>query len=217
MLCYFWDCCSFAKSCPTLWDPVDCNTPGFPVLHYLPEFAQANVHWVGDAIQPGHPLSPLCLPALNLSQRLDFKKYSDFHLSLSLPDLWVKPASMSWAVLWKSSQGKELGFPGGSEGKVSACNAGDPGSIPRSGRFPWRRQWQPTPVSLPGKSHGQRSLVGYSPWGLKESDTTEQLHFHFHEQPCEQVGNGSSSPVRLFRWQPPPIVWLQHRELLSQD
>ena len=39
----------------------------------------------------------------------------------------------------------------------------------------WRRKWQPTPVFLPGESHGQRSLVGYSPWGGKESDTTEQL------------------------------------------
>ena len=44
----------------------------------------------------------------------------------------------------------------------------------------WRRQWQPTPVLLPGKSHGQRSLVGCSPWGREESDTTEWLHFHFH-------------------------------------
>ena len=43
----------------------------------------------------------------------------------------------------------------------------------------WRRQWQPTPVLLPGKSHGQRSLVGCSPWGLEESDMTERLHFHF--------------------------------------
>ena len=44
---------------------------------------------------------------------------------------------------------------------------------------PWRRKWHPTPVLLPGKSHGQRSLVGYSPWGPKELDTTERLHFHF--------------------------------------
>ena len=44
----------------------------------------------------------------------------------------------------------------------------------------WRRKWQPTPVLLPGKSHGQRSLVGYSPWGCKDSDMTEWLHFHFH-------------------------------------
>ena len=43
-----------------------------------------------------------------------------------------------------------------------------------------RRQWQPTLVLLPGKPHGQRSLVGYIPWGHKESDTTERLHFHFY-------------------------------------
>ena len=43
----------------------------------------------------------------------------------------------------------------------------------------WRRQWQPIPVLLPGKSHGQRSLVGCSPWGHKELDMTERLHFRF--------------------------------------
>ena len=47
------------------------------------------------------------------------------------------------------------------------------------GKIPWRRKWQPTPVLLPGQPHGWRSLVGYSPRGCKESDTTEQLHFHF--------------------------------------
>ena len=49
----------------------------------------------------------------------------------------------------------------------------DTGSIPGSGRFPWRRAWQPPSVLLPGKSHRQRSLVGYSPWSLKELDMTE--------------------------------------------
>ena len=44
-------------------------------------------------------------------------------------------------------------------------------------KFPWRRKWHPTPVFLPGKSHGGRSPVGYSPWGHKESNTTERLHF----------------------------------------
>ena len=44
-------------------------------------------------------------------------------------------------------------------------------------KIPWRRKWQPTPVFLPGKSHGQRSLVGYTPWGSKELDMTEWLHF----------------------------------------
>ena len=67
--------------------------------------------------------------------------------------------------------GGYMGFP--QLVKESTCNAGDPGSIPGSGRFPWRRKWQPSPVSLPGKSHGQRSLVGYSPRGCKQSDTTE--------------------------------------------
>ena len=51
-------CCSVTKSCPTLCDPMDCSTPGLPVLHYLPEFAQVHVHWVDNAIQPSHPLSP---------------------------------------------------------------------------------------------------------------------------------------------------------------
>ena len=74
-----------------------------------------------------------------------------------------------------------LGFPGGSEVKVSVWNVGDPGLIPGSGRspgegkIPWRRKRQPTQVLLPGESHGGRSLVGYSPWGHKESDKTEQL------------------------------------------
>ena len=47
-------------------------------------------------------------------------------------------------------------------------------------KIPWRRKWQPTPVLLPGESHGQRSLVGYSPWGCKELDMTERLHTHTH-------------------------------------
>ena len=71
-----------------------------------------------------------------------------------------------------------MGFPDGSDGKVSAYKVGDTGSIPESGRSPGeRRKWPPTPVFLPGKSLGQRIPVGYSPWGHKESDTTEQLHF----------------------------------------
>ena len=55
----------------------------------------------------------------------------------------------------------------------------------------WRRQWQPTPVLLPGKSHGWRSLMGCSPWSRKESDTTERLHFHFS---C--IGGGNGNPLQ---------------------
>ena len=57
----------------------------------------------------------------------------------------------------------------------------------------WRRQWHPTPVLLPGKSHGWRSLVGCSPWGRKESDTTEQLHFHFS---LSCIGEGNGNPLQ---------------------
>ena len=65
--------------------------------------------------------------------------------------------------------------PGGSDSKEYICNVGDAGSIPGSGRFLGEGNGNPTPVFLPGKSHGQRSLVGYNPWDCKELDTTEQL------------------------------------------
>ena len=68
-----------------------------------------------------------------------------------------------------------LGFPGGSEGKASPCNVGDPGWIPGLGRSPGEGNGHPPPVFLPGKPQGQRSLAGYSPWGCKKSDTTEWL------------------------------------------
>ena len=82
---------------------------------------------------------------------------------------------------WALNEGNKMcalenvgGFLGGSDGKESACSAGDLGSI--SGQENrWRRKWQPTPAFLPGEFHGQRSLADYSPWGHKQSDTAEQL------------------------------------------
>ena len=85
-------------------------------------------------------------------------------------------------------------FPGGSEVRASACNMGDRGSIPGSGRVPWRRKWQPIPVFLPRESHGRRSLVGYSPRSRKESDTTERLHFHFLESKLLQFWGRECPP-----------------------
>ena len=67
-------------------------------------------------------------------------------------------------------------FLGGSDGKESACQAGDSSSIPGLGRSPGEGKWQLTLVFLPGESHGQRSLVECGPWGHKESDMTEGLH-----------------------------------------
>ena len=69
-----------------------------------------------------------------------------------------------------------IGLPGGTSDKESACQCRrckSCGFNPWVSKVPWRREWQPTPVFLPGESHGQRSLVGYGPWGLKEFDTTE--------------------------------------------
>ena len=61
-------CCSVAQSCLTLCDPMDCSTPGLPVPHHLPEFAQVNIPCISDAVQPSHPLMPSSPSALNLSQ-----------------------------------------------------------------------------------------------------------------------------------------------------
>ena len=60
-------------------------------------------------------------------------------------------------------------------------------------RLVMRRQWHPTPVLLPGKSHVRRSLVGCRPWGLEESDTTERLHFHFS---LSCIGEGNGNPLQ---------------------
>ena len=60
-------------------------------------------------------------------------------------------------------------------------------------RVSWRRQWHPTPVLLPGKSHGRRSLVGCRPWGREESDTTERVHFHFS---LSCIGEGNGNPLQ---------------------
>ena len=68
-----------------------------------------------------------------------------------------------------------------------------PGFNPWVGRIPWRRKWHPTPVPLPGKSHGWRSLVGCSPWGREESDITERLPFHFS---LSCIGEGNGNPLQ---------------------
>ena len=93
--------------------------------------------------------------------------------------------------------------------------------------FPWRRQWHPTPVLLPGKSHGRRSLVGCSPWGREESDTTEQLHFHFHALGKELATHssvlawripGMAEPGGLPSMGPQSRTWLKHStEALSSS
>ena len=77
-------CCCSATSCPTLCNSMDCSTPGFPVLHCLLELAQIHVHWVGDAIQPSHPLLPSSPFAFRLSQGCHCESVGDSLLRMLL-------------------------------------------------------------------------------------------------------------------------------------
>ena len=104
-----------------------------------------------------------------------------------------KPASVRKLVKYRKSNqvrrsfwghfDQNMGDPGGSGDEESACDAGDPGLIPGSGKIPWRREWLPTPAFLPEEFHGLRSLVGYNPWG----------YFHFHQN----IQNFSGSYIHL--------------------
>ena len=81
---------SVTQSSPTLCDPMDCNTPGLPVHYQLPEPAENHVHWVGEAIQPSHPLASLSPPTFNLSQHQGLFK-------------WVSSLAIMWPKYWSFS------------------------------------------------------------------------------------------------------------------
>ena len=88
---------SVAQSCLTLCNPMDCSTLGLPVHHQLPEFTQTHVHWVGDAIQPSHPLSSPSLPAFSLSQRQDlFQWVSSSHQVAKVLEFQLQHQSFRW-------------------------------------------------------------------------------------------------------------------------
>ena len=99
---------SVAQSCPTLWDPMNCSTPGLPVHHELPEFTQTHVHGVSDAIQPSHPLSSPSPPAPNPSSirvfsnestlRMGWPKYWSFNFSI-IPSKEI-PGLISFRMDW---------------------------------------------------------------------------------------------------------------------
>ena len=89
--------CFSVKSCLTLYDPTGCSMLGFSVLDYLPEFAQTHVHWVDNAIQQFHPLSPPFLSALNLSQHQDlFQWVSSLHQVAKVLELQLQHQSFQW-------------------------------------------------------------------------------------------------------------------------
>ena len=109
-------------------------------------------------------------------------RLSDFTFTFHFHALEKEMATHSSVLAWK--------IPG----------MGEPGGLPSMGSHrvghnwsdeaAWRRKWQPTPIFLPGESHGRRSLVGYSPWGHEELDMTERLHFHFS---LSCIGEGSGN------------------------
>ena len=128
------NCFSVAKSCPTLCDPMDCNMPGFPVPHLLPDLSLNLPKFM--SIESVRPI---------ISGRGETGIYLFPEIGVSLVAQLVKnpPAEQeSWV---------QFGFD------------------PWVGKIPWRRKWQPTPISLPGKSHRQRSLMGYSTWGRQRA------------------------------------------------
>ena len=114
-------CCSVANSCLTLCNPINCSTPGFPVLHYLPELAQTHVHWVSDAFQSSHPLSSPSPPAFRLFQHKGLS--SELALRIRWPKYWSISFSMSfqwtfrvdliihWVrIKWLTQSSKERGW-----------------------------------------------------------------------------------------------------------
>ena len=86
-------CCSVTHSCPTLCNPMNCSTPGLPVLHHLPEFAQVHFHCISDAIQPSHPVMTSFLSALNLSQYQGL--FHEFAVHIRWPKYWSFSFSIS--------------------------------------------------------------------------------------------------------------------------
>ena len=153
--------CTHAQSC----DPMDCSPPGSSV-HGL--FQARILEWV----------------AISFSLENIFNLDS---LKLIL-DFWESVFQREFG--WRSHYGKEekqnprclagskqiLGLRWWLSGKESACQCKRPGFDPWVRKIFWRRKWQPTPVPLPGKSHGQSRLVGYSPWVAEESDMTYWLN-----------------------------------------
>ena len=144
------------QSCLTLCDPMDWSPPGSSVHGIL----QARIlEWVAIPFSRGIFLTQgLSLGLLHCRQIL-------YHLIHQGSPYDIHRGTLSFQISVSRFHVN-----------TSLClQCRTLGLIPGSGRFPWRREWQHTPVFLPEEFHGQRSLVGYSPWGLKESDMTERL------------------------------------------
>ena len=177
-----------AQSCPTLRDPMDCSPPGSSV-HGI--FQARVLEWGAIAFLHGYELTNTwALPSIPLvchlyQALLHYPTSGLFHLLFFSPrmecsspvNLRDSPHSnlhsfpMAAVTNYCKLSGLK-GFCDDSDGKECTCQCVRLRFDPWLGKIPCRRDWQPTPAFLPGKSHGQRSLAGYSLWGLKESETT---------------------------------------------
>ena len=116
---------------------------------------------------------------------------------------------------WARNTAKSLRFYCDASGKEPTCQSRTCKRCrfdPWVGKIPWRRVWQPTPVFLPRESHGQRSLVGYSPWGHKESDMTERLSTH-----SQHAGRPGSHSKVLDPLEFCTCTWKQREHRLGAD
>ena len=237
---------SVAQSCLTLCDSMNCSTPGLPVHHQLPESTQ---NLVIESVMPSNHLILSCplllLPSIfpsirvfsnESALRIRWPKYwsFSFNISPSNEHLGLISFRMDWLDLL-AVQGtlKSLlqhhSSKASNSSALSFLHSLTLTSIQDNvyswvGKIPWRRAWQPTPVFLPGEFHGQRSLAGGSPWGCKQSDTTEQLsvrlcvhtrththtHAHTHAHTHRWLGqkNLFKQRTKWFRQRKDFLIWM---------
>ena len=156
---------------------MNCSSPGLPVLHYFPEFAQIHVHWVSNVIQPAHPVTPFSSCP------------QSFPASKSCPMSQLFASGLTWKYLIQSHSFREAMAPHSSTLAWKIPWMDKSGGLQSMGSLRvghdwatslslftfmhWRRKWQPTPVFLPRESQGRQSLMGCCLWGCTESDMTE--------------------------------------------
>ena len=152
---------SVTESCPTLCNPMNRSTPGLPIHHQLQESTQTHVHWVGDVIQPSHPLSSPSPPAFSLSQHQGLLRWvsSSHQVAKGLVGMAPHSSTLAWKIPWMEEPGRLQSMG------LQRVRHDWAASLSLFTFMHWRRKWQPTPVFLPGESQGWRSLVGCCLWG----------------------------------------------------